>query len=153
MMPLRKASLAAIAFTLAATCLFAILSVRFMPVGEFVAIIMLVPVIVTLISANLFRERVRPTQQLFLLVGFASLLLPWGWSAVDSGFMWLLMVAMGAMGAVSHFLLALAYQRAPATEVVPYMHSQVGSAVLFGWIVFGELPATLAGTGIVLIIL
>ena len=83
----------------------------------------------------------------------ASLLLPWGWSTVDSGFMWLLMVAMGAMGAVSHFLLALAHQRAPATEVVPYMYSQVGFAVLFGWIVFGELPGTLAGSGIVLIIL
>jgi drug/metabolite transporter (DMT)-like permease len=83
----------------------------------------------------------------------ASLLLPWGWSTFDSSFMWLLMVAMGAMGAVSHFLLALAYQRAPATEVVPYMYSQVGFAVLFGWIVFGELPGTLAGAGIVLIIL
>ena len=197
--------------SLVASTLFAILSVRFMPVGEFVAIIMLVPVIVTLISATLFRERVRPAQWLFLLVGFAgvmliiepaqprfgwntlfplacvvasvayqlssshlsrtepastvhflsmcigaiaaSLLLPWGWSTVDSGFMWLLMVAMGAMGAVSHFLLALAYQRAPATEVVPYMYSQVGFAVLFGWIVFGELPGTLAGAGIVLIIL
>lgn len=206
-----RASLAAIAFTLAATCLFAILSVRFMPVGEFVAIVMLVPVIVTLISATLFRERVQPTQWLFLLVGFAgvmliiepaqprfgwntlfplacvvasvayqlssshlsstepaskvhfwsmcigaiaaSLLLPWGWSTVDSGFMWMLMVATGAMGAVSHFLLALAYQRAPATEVVPYMYSQVGFAVLFGWMVFGELPGTLAGAGIVLIIL
>ena len=70
-----RASLAAIAFTLAATCLFAILSVRFMPVGEFVAIVMLVPVIVTLISATLFQERVRPTQWLFLLVGFAGVML------------------------------------------------------------------------------
>lgn len=196
---------------LVTSTLFAILSVRFMPVGEFVAIVMLVPVIVTLISATLFRERVRPSQWLFLLVGFAGvmliiepaqprfgcstlfplacvvasvayqltsshlsrtepastvhflsmcsgaiiacLLLPWGWSTVDSGFMWLLMVAMGAIGAISHFLLALAYQRAPATVVVPYMYSQVGFAVLFGWIVFAELPGALAGTGIVLIIL
>jgi hypothetical protein len=180
-------------------------------VGEFVAIVMLVPVIVTLISATLFRERVRATQWLFLLLGFAgvmliiepaqprfgwntlfplacvvasvayqlssshlsrtepastvhflsmcsgaiaaSLLLPWGWSTVDSGFMWLLMVALGVLGAVSHFLLALAYQRAPASQVVPYMYSQVGFAVLFGWIVFSELPGTLAGTGIALIIL
>ena len=83
----------------------------------------------------------------------ASLLLPWGWSTVDSGFMWLLMVALGAIGAVSHFLLALAYQRAPATDVVPYLYSQVGFAVLFGWIVFSELPGTLSGAGIVLIIL
>ena len=35
---------------------------------------------------------------------------------------------------------SVAYQRAPATEVVPYLYSQVGFAVLFGWIVFGELP-------------
>ena len=61
--------------SLVASTLFAILSVRFMPVGEFVAIVMLVPVIVTLISATLFRERVRPTQWLFLLVGFAGVML------------------------------------------------------------------------------
>ena len=196
---------------LVVSTLFAILSVRFMSVGEFVAIVMLVPVIVTLISATLFRERVRPAQWLCLLVGFvgvmliiepaqprfgwatafplgcvvasvayqltsshlsrtepastvhflsmwsgaivACLLLPWGWSNVGSGFLWLLMVAMGAIGAVSHFLLALAYQRAPATVVVPYMYSQVGFAVLFGWLVFGELPGTLATAGIVLVIL
>jgi uncharacterized membrane protein len=61
--------------------------------------------------------------------------------------------SIGVLGAVSHFLLALAYQRAPASQVVPYMYSQVGFAVLFGWIVFSELPGTLAGTGIALIIL
>ena len=96
-MPLRKASLTAIAFTLAATCLFAIMDTTTKYVVQ------TVPVLMAL------------------------------WAR--------------------YFLLALAYQRAPATEVVPYMYSQVGFAVLFGWIVFGELPGTLAGAGIVLIIL
>ena len=196
---------------LVVSTLFAILSVRYMSVGEFVAIVMLVPVIVTLISATLFRERVRPLQWLCLALGFvgvmliiepaqprfgwatlfpfgcvaasvayqllsshlgrtepvgtvhfysmwsgaivACLLLPWGWAAVPSVSLWLLMVAMGAIGALSHFLLAMAYQRAPATVVVPYMYAQVGFAVLFGWMVFGDLPGVSAALGIVLITL
>lgn len=196
---------------LVTSTLFAVLSVRIMPVGEFVAVIMLVPVIVTLLSATIFGERVRAAQWLCLLTGFigvmliiepaqprfgwatlfplacmvasvayqmlsshlgrldppttvhfygmwvgaiaVTLVLPWSWSPPGSVNLWLLMGAMGLLGALGHFLLALAYQRASATVVVPYMYSQVGFAVLFGWLVFGDLPGTAAALGILLVTL
>ncbi len=51
-----------------------------------------------------------------------------------------LMVALGLIGAISHFLIALAYQRAPATVVVPYIYTQVGFAVVLGWLMLGDFP-------------
>ena len=189
----------------------AILSVRLMPVAEFVAIVMVTPVVVTVLSATVFSERVSPVQWGCVVLGFAgamliiqpgsarfgwstllplacmgasagyqllsshlgktenpatvhvlsmwtgaivsTLLLPWGWSAVPSVWLWSLLLMMGAVGAISHFLLVLAYQRAPATMVVPYMYSQVGFAVLFGWLVFGEFPGPWAAAGIGLVVL
>ena len=189
----------------------AVLSVQRMPVADFVAIIMLTPVVVTVLSATIFAERVSPAQWACVLLGFVgallimqpggprfgwatlfplgcmaaavgyqmlsshlgktenpatvhfysmwtgalvgTLLLPWGWSTGHSPWVWFLMLMMGATGAIGHFLLVLAYQRAPATVVVPYMYSQVGFAVVFGWMVFGDLPGQWVAVGIGLVIL
>ena len=40
---------------------------------------------------------------------------------------------MGLMGTVGHFLLILAYQRAPASTLTPYLYVQIGFAMLGGW--------------------
>jgi len=196
---------------LVTSTILAIASLRLMPVGDFVAIIMVVPVLVTVLSATVFGEKVSVGQWLCVVLGFAgalliiqpggtsftwatllplgcmtasvgyqllsghlgktehpaavhfssmwvgaivsAALLPWGWTSVQSPWLWTLMLLMGLVGAISHFLLALAYQRAPATVVVPYIYSQVGFAVLFGWLAFGDLPALITVGGIALVIL
>lgn len=196
---------------LVASTILAILSLRVMPVADFVAIIMVTPVVVTVLSATVFREQVGRWQWVCVVLGFAgamliiqpgsarfswatliplgcmatavgyqllsgylgrtenpaavhfssmwvgaivsTLLLPWGWVAVQSTLLWWLMLAMGVIGAISHFLLALAYQRAPATIVVPYIYTQVGFAVVLGWLVFGDFPDSWSMAGIALVIL
>jgi len=47
---------------------------------------------------------------------------------------------VGVLGAVGHFLLILAYQRAPAATVTPYLYTQIGFAMLGGWVVFAHVP-------------
>jgi drug/metabolite transporter (DMT)-like permease len=37
-------------------------------------------------------------------------------------------------------LLILAYQRAPAATLTPYLYAQIGFAMLGGWIVFSHVP-------------
>jgi drug/metabolite transporter (DMT)-like permease len=44
------------------------------------------------------------------------------------------------LGAVGHFLLILSYQRAPAATVTPYLYTQIGFAMLGGWLVFSHVP-------------
>ena len=70
----------------------------------------------------------------------ATLALPLSWTLVDSPLLWALMLFTGFMGALGHFSLALAYQRAPASTLMPYLYCHVGFAVFAGWLVFAHVP-------------
>ena len=63
----------------------------------------------------------------------------------------LLMGLMGLMGATGHFALVLAYQRAAAITLMPYLYFHIGFAVLAGWLVFDHVPDGWAWGGIALI--
>ncbi len=60
---------------LAGTSVLALLALRFMPVGEFTAIVMLSPLAVTVLAVVLFRERVVPLQWVCVIGGFAGAML------------------------------------------------------------------------------
>lgn len=69
----------------------------------------------------------------------ASLVVPFVWVAPDAG-AWAGLIAIGALGGLSHFLLVLAYQRAPASLLAPVSYIQIIWATLFGLALFAELP-------------
>jgi drug/metabolite transporter (DMT)-like permease len=64
---------------------------------------------------------------------------------------WALMAVMGLIGGGSHWLLIEAFRRAPASLLAPFSYTQLPWAMLFGWLVFGDLPDiwTLAGAAII----
>ena len=70
----------------------------------------------------------------------ASLVLPFVWTRIESPAFWAAMVLVGLAGSVGHFLLILAYQRAPAAVLTPYLYGQIGFAMLGGWLVFSQIP-------------
>ncbi|HSV44435.1 MAG TPA: DMT family transporter [Ramlibacter sp.] len=70
----------------------------------------------------------------------ASLALPLAWTALPHGWLWLGLCFMGVMGTVGHFLLILAYQRAPAATLTPYLYAQIAFAMAGGWLVFAHVP-------------
>ena len=77
--------------------------------------------------------------------------LPFFWQTPPSAFHWLLLASLGVYAALGHYLLILAYRRAPAPVLSPFMYSQLLWMVLLGVIVFGDVPDrwTLIGAGIV----
>jgi drug/metabolite transporter (DMT)-like permease len=81
----------------------------------------------------------------------ASLGLPFVWTTLQSWWLWALLCFMGAMAAIGHYLLILAYQRAPAATLTPYLYTQIGFAMLGGWMVFSHLPDRSSMAGIVTI--
>lgn len=181
-------------------------SLKFMPVGEFTAIVMIAPLAVTLLAAVLFKEHVSALRWSLVAGGFAGTLviirpggeaftwaslLPLGLVATNSGFqlltsklartedpitmhlytgwvgtliaslalpsvwtdlphwsLWLALGFMGLMGTVGHFMLILAFQRAPASTVTPYLYSQIAFAMLGGWLVFSHVPDAWSFLGI-----
>ncbi len=81
----------------------------------------------------------------------ASMVLPLVWVTPTTTAEWVSLLLMGLMGTVGHFLLILAYRRVPAASVAPLLYSQIGFAMLGGWLVFGHLPDgwALLGMGLI----
>jgi drug/metabolite transporter (DMT)-like permease len=87
----------------------------------------------------------------FVAVIVMAPLLPFVWTGPlawrDLG----LMVAMGALGSVSHYLLIAAHRRAPASVLSPFIYTQIVWAITLGYLVFANMPTrwTLIGSAIV----
>ena len=64
---------------------------------------------------------------------------------------WLLLLSTGASGFVGHWLQTAAYRRAPATLLAPFSYFQIVSAVVLGWLLFGQLPDVLTAAGMAII--
>ena len=194
---------------LVATTLLAFSSLRFMPVGEFTAIVLITPLVITLLAGRLLGEAVSPLRWALVAGGFvgamviirpgheafhwASLLplalvgtnawfqvltsklaktedpmtmqLYTGWTGVVVAsvalpFMWTslpswpyigLLVVMAVLVTAGHFMLTLAYQRAPAVTLTPYFYLQICFAMLGGWVGFAHVPDAWVVAGMVLI--
>ena len=189
--------------------LLAFASLRYMPVGEFTAIVMITPLAITLLAATLLKERVSPLRWALVAGGFAGTLmiirpgggafgwssllplalvasnasfqvltsklartedpvamhlytgwtgtllsaitLPFVWTALPDPWLWAALCFMGLTATVGHFMLILAYYRAPAATLTPYLYSQIGFAMLSGILVFSHVPdpLSLAGIGMI----
>jgi drug/metabolite transporter (DMT)-like permease len=183
---------------LLASSLFAFASLKYMPVGEFTAIVAIAPLVVTVLAATVLKEHVSPLRWALVAGGFigtlviirpgadtfhwatllplglvgtnawfqvltsqlartedpvtmhmytgwvgtliASLALPFVWTNLDRPLYWVLLCFMGFMATVGHFILILAFQRAPAATLSPYLYSQIAFAMVAGFVVFSHLP-------------
>jgi drug/metabolite transporter (DMT)-like permease len=186
----------------------AFVSLAHMHVGEFTAIAMLTPLVLTVSAALALHERVSGLRWLCVAAGFVgtlvvirpgaelfrwatllplllvlsntafqvatssltkidspgtihfysgltglvltTLALPLFWQAQPLS-LWLVMGLMGVFGALGHFLLIMAYSRAPVVELTPYLYLQIGFGAVGGWLVFGHVPDAPSLAGIALI--
>ena len=187
-------------------------SLGVMPVGEFTAIVMTTPLLVTLLAARLLGEHVSAFRVALVIGGFLGtaiivrpgggavswhswhMLLPlvlvaantafqlltskmtrtettmttqfysswvgailtsvpliWFWTPIADPLLWLGLLLMGVAGAVGHILMIMSFERSPAATLMPYMYTQIGFAMLGGWLIFGHVPDHLSLIGIGLI--
>jgi len=66
---------------------------------------------------------------------------------------WAVLVALGLLGTGGHLLLILAFQLAPASTLMPFVYTQIASATLVGWWIFGHLPDAWGWVGMAIIAL
>jgi drug/metabolite transporter (DMT)-like permease len=194
---------------LLSTSILAFLSLRYMPLPEFTAVVLIAPLVVTLLAATALKEQVSALRWTLVAGGFVGTLvilrpgggtfswaillpiglvltnawfqvltsklsrtenpltihfytgwvgtliatctLPFVWQALPSWHWWALLCLMGFMGTIGHFLLILAYQRAPASTLTPYLYAQIAFAMLGGWLMFSHVPDTVSLVGMGLI--
>jgi drug/metabolite transporter (DMT)-like permease len=70
----------------------------------------------------------------------ASLALPFVWTALPSWWLWAGLMLMGLTATIGHFLLILAYTQTSAATLTPFFYTQIGFAVLGGWLAFSHVP-------------
>lgn len=65
---------------------------------------------------------------------------------------WAMLLSLGILGGTGHFLFILAYSRAPASAISPFLYAQLITMVALGYLVFGDVPDlwTLAGAGVII---
>jgi drug/metabolite transporter (DMT)-like permease len=82
----------------------------------------------------------------------ATPIVPFVWTTPDSALTWVLLVLIGAFGAIGHWLLILAHAKAPAAVLSPFIYSQIVWMLALGYFVFGQWPDswTLIGAGVVI---
>lgn len=76
-----------------------------------------------------------------------SIVVPFEWTAPDLRG-WLLMLATGVIGTLSHFFIIKAFEGGDASHLAPFTYSEIISATLFGVIVFGQFPGISTWVGI-----
>ncbi|MEX0302769.1 MAG: DMT family transporter [Leisingera sp.] len=65
---------------------------------------------------------------------------------------WGLLAAAGALGTVAHLMMTWSLRYAPTSTLASMQYLEIPVAVFFGWLIFAELPNTLAAFGILLTI-
>jgi|TARA_B110000196_G_C21055842_1_gene619764 drug/metabolite transporter (DMT)-like permease len=76
----------------------------------------------------------------FVGAGIMSLAVPFFWQSPASPELWLMLVALGLMGGVGHYLLIKSFEFAPVAVLAPLSYTALLWNTLFGYLVFGDLP-------------
>ena len=108
-----------------------------------------------MVMTRLIRTRDDPAATTFYSTAVGAVVLSvavaFHWETLNA-FQWLLMVTMGGAGAMGHYLLVKAFHTAEASMLAPFTYSQVIGAIIWGFIVFGDVPSTWSTAGATLII-
>jgi drug/metabolite transporter (DMT)-like permease len=81
-----------------------------------------------------------------------SLAAPFDWQTPQTAWHWALLGVIGLLASIGHYLLIRAYDYASATLVAPYSYSAIIWAVLFGFLLFGNLPDGWSVAGMAVIV-
>lgn len=78
-------------------------------------------------------------------------IVPFYWTAPGTKD-WLLMLAMGSLGTLSHYLIIKAFEWGEMPMLAPFTYAEIVSASIFGLIVFGQFPDLWTWVGIAIVI-
>src|SRR6266853_1773634 len=138
--------LRAAAWVISFLCSF--LSLHYLTLATSVAFSFLAPLFMTVLSVPMLGEYVGIHRWAAVILGLA---LPFFWTPPS----WqglLLMAGLGLLGGISQFWTTQALSYAPAAAVAPFNYTQMIWAVIFGFIVWGDLPTLNLMIGVALVV-
>ena len=97
----------------------------------------------------------RAATQLMSALGATIVLAPFvlaQWQTPPSTQAWTLLMACGLFGGFGHFCVAQAHRYASAATLGPFLYQQILYMTLWGWLLFGQLPAALVMVGAAVVV-
>lgn len=97
-----------------------------------------------------------PGSMLLTMAGLPFILLtpimPFIWEWPGSPKVWAIIIAMGGLGALSHYFMIAAHRYAPASFLAPIQYVQFVAVLIAGYAIFGDIPDayTYVGGGVVI---
>lgn len=88
-----------------------------------------------------------PALLIFGTAGFALFEPVW-----PEGHEWAMLGAIGIVGTLAHLLMTWSLRYAPSATLAPMQYLEIPFATFIGWLIFAELPNTLASVGIAITI-
>jgi len=85
-----------------------------------------------------------------VVFGAPFALADWHWPA--DALTWTLLIALGLFGGLGHYLFILAYRRAAASLISPFVYLQLPMMALLGYIVFADMPDIYTAAGSLFIV-
>lgn len=107
-----------------------------------------------LLGSRLARLDPPTTTQLYttwLPVLLTAPVIPWLWQSITDWQLWAAVAMMGICSGIGHLLLLQAYGYAQPAVVSPFLYSQIGFAMLMGWLFFGQVPDSISLAGMAVI--
>jgi len=108
------------------------------------------------VTSHMTRSEDPAVMQLYTgWVGWAvsTLLVLNAWVTPQSLQEWTLLLWIGLAATLGQYLLIVAFSRAPASVISPFLYTGVGFSTLLGWWMFDHIPDVLAFTGMALVVL
>ena len=78
--------------------------------------------------------------------------LPFAWEMPQDPWHWVLLLVLGLLATVGHFILIRAFDFAPATLLAPFVYTQLLWTMLVGFLVFGDFPDGVSLVGMAIIV-
>jgi drug/metabolite transporter (DMT)-like permease len=109
---------------------------------------------------NMLTRRLAATEspesmQLVSAIGAAAVLAPfalWHWQWPSGALIWTVVALTGLFGGLGHLFVARAHRYASAAVLGPFIYQQIVYMVLWGWLLFGQLPDAFVVAGALVVV-
>ncbi len=95
------------------------------------------------LSSKMAGKESPATTQLYtgwLATALVSLGVPFAWTQIADPWLWGGLFVMGLTSALGHMFLLKAYARTTPATIAPFLYSQIGFAMLAGWLLYDHMP-------------
>ena len=119
-------------------------AISILPLADSLTLMFFAPIIVTVLSAFILKEKVGLRRWIAVFIGFfgaiiISIIVPFVWLPLNFN-QWLFLIGLAAAGTLGHLLLILSLNFAEASKLAPLGYFEIVTNIIIGYVYFNDFP-------------